>query len=61
MFDCRMPTGRDRACWGPGGRRPSLFLSEGTLRNYVSSIFGKLGVTNRTPALIALRHGLIAE
>ena len=46
----------------PGGRRPSLFLSEGTLRNYVSSIFGKLGVTNRTQAaLIALRHGLIAE
>ena len=45
----------------PGGRRRSLFLSEGTLRNYVSSIFGKLGVTNRTPALIALRHGLIAE
>jgi DNA-binding NarL/FixJ family response regulator len=36
-----------------------LFLSEGTVRNYVSSIFSKLGVSDRTQAaLIALRHGL---
>jgi DNA-binding NarL/FixJ family response regulator len=36
-----------------------LFLSEGTVRNYVSSILTKLGVTDRTQAaVIALRHGL---
>jgi DNA-binding NarL/FixJ family response regulator len=37
-----------------------LFLSEGTVRNYVSNIFAKLNVTDRTQAaLIAVRHGLI--
>lgn len=37
-----------------------LFLSEGTVRNYVSGIFSKLGVTDRTQAaVIALRHGLV--
>ena len=36
-----------------------LFLSEGTVRNYVSSIFDKLGVSDRTQAaVIALRYGL---
>jgi DNA-binding NarL/FixJ family response regulator len=36
-----------------------LFLSEGTVRNYVSAIFGKLGVSERTQAaVIALRGGL---
>ena len=36
-----------------------LFLSEGTVRNYVSSIFDKLGAADRTQAaIIALRHGL---
>lgn len=36
-----------------------LFLSEGTVRNYVSGIFTKLGATDRTQAaVIALRHGL---
>jgi len=36
-----------------------LFLSEGTIRNYISSIFMKLEVTDRTQAaLIAVRHGL---
>jgi len=36
-----------------------LFLSEGTIRNYVSAIFEKLGVSDRTrAALIAVRHGL---
>lgn len=36
-----------------------LFLSEGTVRNYVSAIFTKLGVSDRTQAaVIALRHGL---
>jgi len=36
-----------------------LFLSEGTVRNYVSSIFTKLGVSERTQAaVIALRSGL---
>lgn len=37
-----------------------LFLSEGTVRNYVSNIFTKLSVTDRTQAaLIAVRYGLI--
>jgi DNA-binding NarL/FixJ family response regulator len=37
-----------------------LFLSEGTVRNYVSGILTKLGVTERTQAaVIALRHGLV--
>jgi two-component system, NarL family, response regulator LiaR len=36
-----------------------LFLSEGTVRNYVSTVFTKLGVSDRTQAaVIALRHGL---
>ena len=35
-----------------------LFLSEGTVRNYVSAIFTKLGVTDRTQAAVmALRAG----
>lgn len=37
-----------------------LFLSEGTVRNYVSSLFIKLGVSDRTQAaVIALKHGLV--
>jgi two-component system, NarL family, response regulator LiaR len=37
-----------------------LFLSEGTVRNYLSSVFTKLGVTDRTQAaVLALRHGLV--
>lgn len=36
-----------------------LYLSEGTVRNYVSSIFAKLNVSDRTQAaLVAIRHGL---
>ncbi len=36
-----------------------LFLSEGTVRNYVSNIFTKLGVSDRTQAaVIALRYGI---
>ena len=36
-----------------------LYLSEGTVRNYVSSIFTKLEVSDRTQAaVIALRYGL---
>ncbi len=36
-----------------------LYLSEGTVRNYVSAIFSKLGVSDRTQAaVLALRHGL---
>ena len=35
-----------------------LFLSEGTVRNYVSGILTKLGVADRTQAaVIAIRHG----
>jgi len=38
----------------------SLFLSEGTVRNYVSSILKKLDVKDRTQAaVLALRHGLV--
>ena len=37
----------------------SLFLSEGTVKNYVSAIFSKLNVTDRTQAAIfAIRAGL---
>lgn len=37
-----------------------LFLSEGTIKNYVSGIFTKLEVTDRTQAAIkALRFGLV--
>jgi NarL family two-component system response regulator LiaR len=39
-----------------------LCLSEGTVRNYVSSVLAKLGVTDRTQAaVLALRHGLVQE
>lgn len=38
-----------------------LFLSEGTIRNYASELFKKLGVSDRTQAVVlALRHGLIS-
>lgn len=37
-----------------------LFLSEGTVRNYTSTIFAKLGVSDRTQAaVIALREGWV--
>lgn len=37
-----------------------LFLSEGTVRNYVSSVLAKLDVPDRTQAaILALRHGLV--
>ncbi len=37
-----------------------LYLSEGTVRNYTSAIFARLGVSDRTQAVIvALRHGLV--
>jgi len=36
-----------------------LYLSEGTVRNYVSAVLSKLGVSDRTQAaLLALQHGL---
>ena len=36
-----------------------LYLSEGTVRNYTSTLFAKLGVSDRTQAVIlALRQGL---
>lgn len=38
----------------------ALFLSEGTVKNYVSSIFSKLGVADRTQAaILAIRLGLV--
>jgi DNA-binding NarL/FixJ family response regulator len=38
----------------------TLHLSHGTVRNYVSAIFDKLGVSDRTKAaVLALRHGLV--
>lgn len=37
-----------------------LYLSEGTIRNYVSSILAKLDVTDRTQAaVLAVRNGLV--
>jgi len=37
----------------------ALFLGEGTVRNYVSSILSKLGLTNRAEAAAyAVRHNL---
>lgn len=37
-----------------------LYLSEGTVRNYVSAILGKLGVADRTQAAVmALRYGVV--
>lgn len=37
-----------------------LYLSEGTVRNYTSGIFAKLGVSDRTQAAVAaLRYGLV--
>ncbi len=37
-----------------------LFLTEGTVRNYTSEIFKKLGVTDRTQAaVVAIKHGLV--
>lgn len=39
-----------------------LFLSEGTVRNYVSAILTKLGVEDRTQAaVLALRYGLVDD
>lgn len=39
----------------------TLFLSEGTVKNYVSMIFSKLGVTDRTQAaILAIRAGLVS-
>ena len=38
----------------------TLFLSEGTIKNYVSLIFSKLGVIDRTQAaILAIRAGLV--
>lgn len=37
-----------------------VYLSEGTVRNYTSAIFSKLGVSDRTQAVIvALKYGLV--
>lgn len=38
-----------------------LCLSEGTVRNYTSALFNRIGVTNRTQAAVAaLRYGIIS-
>jgi DNA-binding NarL/FixJ family response regulator len=38
----------------------ALFLAEGTVKNHVSSVLSKLGVKDRTSAVLhALRHGLL--
>jgi len=38
-----------------------LYLSEGTIRNYASALFNRIGVTDRTQAAIAaLRYGIIS-
>lgn len=37
-----------------------MFLSEGTVRNYLSAVFAKLGVSDRTQAAVmALKNGLV--
>ncbi len=37
-----------------------LFISEGTVKNYISSVYGKLGINDRTQAvLFAMKHKLI--
>jgi DNA-binding NarL/FixJ family response regulator len=37
-----------------------IHLSEGTVRNYISTIFGKLQAKDRTQAVVmAIRYGLI--
>ena len=37
-----------------------LYLTEGTVRNYTSEIFAKLGGSDRTQAaVVALRYGLV--
>jgi two-component system, NarL family, response regulator LiaR len=37
-----------------------IYLSEGTVRNYTSAIFSKLGVSDRTQAVVAaLKYGLV--
>ena len=39
-----------------------LFLTEGTVRNYVSAILTKLDVADRTQAaILALRHGIVDD
>jgi two-component system, NarL family, response regulator LiaR len=38
----------------------TLFLSEGTVKNYVSTLFSKLGVTDRTQAAILAIHAGLA-
>ncbi len=39
-----------------------LYLSEGTVRNYTSTLFAKLGVSDRTQAVIlAIRQGLVTD
>jgi DNA-binding NarL/FixJ family response regulator len=48
--------------WGNAAIASHLHLTEGTVRNHVSAILGKLGVTDRTQAaLIALRYGLASS
>ncbi|MFN2188872.1 MAG: response regulator transcription factor [Candidatus Promineifilaceae bacterium] len=39
-----------------------LYITEGTVRNYTSEIFKKMGVSDRTQAaILALRYGLVKE
>jgi DNA-binding NarL/FixJ family response regulator len=39
-----------------------LYITEGTVRNYTSEIFKKMGVSDRTQAaILALRYGLVGE
>lgn len=39
----------------------AIFISEGTVKNYTSAIYGKLGVADRTAAVIKIRHMMGSE
>lgn len=36
-----------------------LYISEGTVRNYISSIYNKIGISERTQAVLVLRDYFI--
>ena len=56
---CIVTIGRE---YGSGGREigEKLFISEKTVKNHVSSIFKKIGVTDRTQAAVyAIKNNIV--